>query len=199
MFPKITGNSFVINKKISLEECRRLKASPTDGDIIIFHNITKNFYIMHRVIINNPQKEYVTTKGDNNNNILPDEIQIPYQNIINKNIFHLNYFSLLFIILSVYFFLAYLLIEKKENIRLKINELKNNSFPIGSRKTIFLFFLNFFFKAILYFASYNFLYLMLLHYFFTIYYDFFLICFIYFLILYIPFWIIKIFSNKYNK
>ena len=45
MFPKITGNSFVINKKISLEECRRLKASPTDGDIIIFHNITKNFYI----------------------------------------------------------------------------------------------------------------------------------------------------------
>ncbi|WP_153368932.1 hypothetical protein [Candidatus Phytoplasma sacchari] len=111
MFPKVKNHSFVLSKKISLEECKKLRASKENGDIITFNNIDKSCRIFHRVIYNNIDEGYVTTMGDNNKCLLLDEEKIFYQDIISKNIFHINFYSLFIITVFVVFYSRYLILR----------------------------------------------------------------------------------------
>ena len=70
------------------------------GDVIVFNGLTSD-PIIHRIVIFNPDGT-ITTKGDNNQGIRPDEARITKNNIIGKAIIripYLGWFKILFVYL----------------------------------------------------------------------------------------------------
>ncbi|KXT29119.1 peptidase S24-like family protein [Candidatus Phytoplasma oryzae] len=118
MYPQIKVGDQVLVKKISKENCHKLRPSTQletkDGDIVIFKVDPQKFpqfkdkLIIHRVVANNIDQEYITTKGDNNEKVNYFEQKIPYENVLAIKVFQIDYkyvfwFKILvFILINVY-------------------------------------------------------------------------------------------------
>ncbi|WP_193310881.1 S26 family signal peptidase ['Cynodon dactylon' phytoplasma] len=123
MYDSLKIDDYVIVKTISEKECYNLKPSKTlnskDGDVIIF-KLDKNKFpdilVIHRVVENDLKNRYVTTKGDNNQNIEEFDRFINYNNILAKPIFKIDhkYIFLIKCAIVIYFcfFIIYFLIKK---------------------------------------------------------------------------------------
>ncbi|MDO8064110.1 signal peptidase I [Candidatus Phytoplasma bonamiae] len=100
MLPSMRVDDIVFFTILDENKCKLLKPSnprTLDGDIIIFKadysqfSYLKDSFIIHRVVANNNQEKYVTTKGDNNPAVQKFEEKIPYKNIFYKYSFKIPY------------------------------------------------------------------------------------------------------------
>ncbi|WBL31430.1 S26 family signal peptidase [Candidatus Phytoplasma sacchari] len=122
MQDKFEVGDCVIVKKISDKGRQNLKKSSSleskDGDVIIFNVDNEKFpnsdlsqkIIIHRVVDNKIVEKYVTTKGDNNSDILIFEKKIPYKNILAKPILKISYKHVFWIKCIMFIIASYLLI-----------------------------------------------------------------------------------------
>ncbi|WP_153368839.1 S26 family signal peptidase [Candidatus Phytoplasma sacchari] len=122
MQDKFEVGDCVIVKKISDKGRQSLKKSSSleskDGDVIIFNVDNEKFpnsdlsqkIIIHRVVDNKIVEKYVTTKGDNNSDILIFEKKIPYKNILAKPILKISYKHVFWIKCIMFIIASYLLI-----------------------------------------------------------------------------------------
>ncbi|TVY12434.1 Signal peptidase I [Candidatus Phytoplasma pini] len=122
MQPDIYPNDLVIVKKV--KDCSYLQK---DDDIIFHLDKTFKFdtlvaLVVHRILINNKDEKWITTKGINNRDSFPWEKKIKYEDVVAKVIYtiHLHklfsffkYFKEIFILLFpiiIIFFALFLII-----------------------------------------------------------------------------------------
>ncbi|MCG3566642.1 MAG: signal peptidase I [Candidatus Phytoplasma australasiaticum] len=119
MLPKMRVDDIVFFTLLDEDKCKLLKTSnpgKLDGDIIIFKADSSEFaylkdsFIIHRVVFNNTQEKYVTTKGDNNSFVQKFEEKIPYHNVFYKYSFKIPYEITYILIWSMILLLFYFII-----------------------------------------------------------------------------------------